>query len=103
MSSTYALLDRLNIFLAHADAPRSAQMPRSLSRQVLDHDTGQDGKLSFDLVEDVVVGEVEAVGDLFARPVCLCLSKQSSPDLKVPSRTEVSLGRQHIIDALHIV
>ena len=65
----YALLDGLNIFLADADAPRSSQMPRRLPRQVLHHDTGENGELRLDIVENAVVGEVETVGDLFASPV----------------------------------
>ena len=44
-------------------------MPRRLPRQVLDHDTGENSELRLDVVEDAVVGEVETVGDLLARPV----------------------------------
>jgi hypothetical protein len=44
-------------------------MPRRLPRQVLNHDTGENGELRLDVVEDTLVGEIETVGDLFARPV----------------------------------
>jgi hypothetical protein len=67
---TYALLKCLYIFHAHTDSSRSSQMPCSLSGQVLNHDAGEDSELRFYIVQDAMVGEVESVGDLLARPVC---------------------------------
>jgi hypothetical protein len=44
-------------------------MPCRLSRKVLNHDTGEHGEFCLHIVQDAVIGEVETVGDLLARPI----------------------------------
>ena len=66
--TTYALLKRLDIIVADTDATGSSQVPACLSRQVLDHDAAQDDELGVDAVEDAVVRQVEAIGDLDGDP-----------------------------------
>ena len=66
----YALLNCLNVFVAHAYAPRSSQMPPGFPLQVLDHDAGEHDYFRVDVIEDLTVGEVQAVGDVSGDP-CL--------------------------------
>lgn len=66
----YALLNRLHILIAYADTPRSTQMPSGLPLQVLDHDAGENDHFRVDVIEDLAVGEVQAVGDIGGDP-CL--------------------------------
>jgi len=44
-------------------------MPRGLSRQVLNHDAREHSEFSLDVIQDTVIREIQAVGDLLARPV----------------------------------
>jgi hypothetical protein len=70
---SYALLNRFDVFFANADAPCSAQVPGGLSGQILNHDAAEYGELGFNVVEDTVIGQIEAVCDLLARPVYMLL------------------------------
>lgn len=65
---TYALLNFLSIFHANSDPSCSSEMPSSLSREVLYHDTREDSDFSFDVVEYAMIREVQAVRDLFGGP-----------------------------------
>jgi hypothetical protein len=65
---TYTLLDGLDILRTHANAPGASQMPCSLSRQVLNHDASEDRELCLHVVQDALVGEVEAIRYFFTRP-----------------------------------
>jgi hypothetical protein len=66
--TTHTFPDPLDVFALHADAADAAQMPAGLPPEVLQHEAGQDDELGVDAVEDAVVGEVQAVGDLLADP-----------------------------------
>jgi hypothetical protein len=67
--NTYTLLKRLCILRADANPPRPTEVPRSLSRQILDHDAGQNSDFGFDIVQDAVVGQVETIRNLLACPI----------------------------------
>lgn len=64
----YALLDRLHIFIAYSHTPRSTQMPPGFPLQVLDHDAGEHDHFRIDVIEDLAIGEVQAVGDVGGDP-----------------------------------
>lgn len=76
----YALLNRLDIFIAYAHTPRSTQMPPGFPLQVLDHDAGEHDHFRIDVIEDLAVGEVQAVGDVGGDP---CLDRRD--DQRRPS------------------
>ena len=65
---TYTLLHQLHILRTHTHPPRSAQMPRRLVPQVLDHDSRKHYQFRIDSVEDAVVGEIEAISDVSCDP-----------------------------------
>lgn len=62
------MLYLLHILKTNPDPSRPTQMPSSLAREILYHDTGEHDELRVDAVEDAVVGEVEAVGDFYRQP-----------------------------------
>jgi hypothetical protein len=66
---SYALLDRLNVISANADAPGAAQMPGGFSRQILNHDAAEYSELGLNVIENAVIGQIESVGNLLARPI----------------------------------
>ena len=66
---THALLNHLNILLAHANTSRSTQMPPRLSLQILDHDTGQHDQLGVDIVQYLAIREVETISDVSRLPI----------------------------------
>ena len=70
----YALLNRFNVFIADAHAARSTQVPPSLSFQILDHDAGQHDHFRVDVVKNLPVREVQAIGDIGRVP---CLEGQN--------------------------
>lgn len=94
--STHTLLKLLHILTAHTNPPRPPQMPRRLPRQILNHDARKHGDFRLDVVEDRVIGEVQAVGDCSTCPVCWRLAL--SPTLRVWSLTKVLLSLEHLID-----
>ena len=51
----------LHILQTDTNPPQASQMPSRLSRQILYHNTSQHHDLRFDLVQNAVVGEVQAV------------------------------------------
>ena len=53
--NTNTLLQHLCILGANPNPPRPTEVPRSLSRQILNHDARQNRDLGFDIVEDAVV------------------------------------------------
>lgn len=61
---TYTLLYELNIIEAYTNSPRSAQVPRSFERQVLDGNAGQNHHLRVDLIENRHVAQIEAICNL---------------------------------------
>lgn len=54
--------------MADSNPPCATEMPPCLSLEVLDHDAGKHNKLGIDAVENAVVREVKAVGDLNRDP-----------------------------------
>jgi hypothetical protein len=68
LTTTHTLLQRLSILHTNANAPRPAQMPRRLARQVLHHDAGQHGDFCLNIRQDALVGEEKAVGYVLACP-----------------------------------
>lgn len=62
---THTLLHNLDIIKTNPNPPGAPQMPTRLPRQVLHHDAAEDHEFRLDLVQDAVVGEVEAVGDFY--------------------------------------
>jgi hypothetical protein len=65
---TYTLLHRLHVLERNSNPPCPPQMPPGLPREILHHDAAEDDELRVDGVQDAVVGEVEAVGDLGGEP-----------------------------------
>lgn len=62
---THTLLHNLDILKTNPNPPDAPQMPTRLPRQVLHHNAAEDHEFRLDLVQDAVVGEVEAVGDFY--------------------------------------
>lgn len=67
-SKTYTLLHQLNIVRTHTQPPNSAQMPRRLVPQVLDHDPRKHYQFRIDPIEDAVVGEIETISYISSDP-----------------------------------
>ena len=65
---TYTLLHQLNIVRTHTQPPNSAQMPRRLVPQVLDHDSRKHYQFRIDPIEDAVVGEIETISYISSDP-----------------------------------
>lgn len=67
--NTNTLLQHLCILRANPNPPRPTEVPRSLSRQILNHDTRQNRDLCFDVAQDAVVRQIKTICDLLTRPV----------------------------------
>ena len=53
--TTHALLNSLDIIIAHTNPPRPSEVPACLPREVLDHDAAQDDELCVDAIQDAMV------------------------------------------------
>lgn len=65
---THTLLHLLSIFYAHSNPSRPSQVPPRLPGHVLHHDPRQNDQLRFYWPQNRVIGEIEAVCDLFRHP-----------------------------------
>ena len=64
----YRILNPLDVHIADSQVPASPNMPFGLGMQILRHDGGKNNELGLEDVEDAVVGEKEAVGDVGGDP-----------------------------------
>ena len=62
------ILNPFDIRIADSEVPTPSDMPFRLGIQVLRHDGGEDDEFRFEDIEDAVVGEEEAVGDVGGDP-----------------------------------